>query len=124
MRVWRPAFIALVSAVTSLAAAHTSIKSTVPANEAVLAESPPVIEISFEHIAQLTSVVVAASGRAPRKLEFEPVGNAFNFRLTEPRLAPGRNEVRWKGLSSDGHVIEGTLVYTVDPAVAGPRPPN
>jgi methionine-rich copper-binding protein CopC len=124
VRRWRPALIALLSMVTSLAAAHTAIKSAVPANEAVLAASPAVIEISFEHLAQLTSVVVASHGQAPRKLAFEPLGNALNFKLTQPRLAPGRNEVRWKGLSSDGHVIEGTLVYTVAPSAAsGATPP-
>jgi methionine-rich copper-binding protein CopC len=96
----------------------------VPANEAVLRESPAVIEITFEHIAQLTSVVVVTGVETPRKLEFEPLGNAFNFKLVQPRFAPGRNEVRWKVLSSDGHVIGGTLVYTVDPSAANPTPPN
>jgi methionine-rich copper-binding protein CopC len=121
---WRLVLVALLSSVPALATAHTSIRSTVPANEAVLAESPASIEITFEHIAQLTSVVVATGDRAPRELAFEPRGNAFTFRVTEPRLAPGRNEVRWKGLSSDGHVIGGTLVYTVEPSAAGATPPN
>jgi len=123
VRSLRLLMIALTSTVASLAAAHTSIRSTVPANEAVLKESPAVIEISFDHIAQLTSVVVVTGGETPRKLEFEPLGNAFDFKLVQPRFAPGRNEVRWKGLSSDGHVIGGTLVYTVDPS-AGATPPN
>jgi methionine-rich copper-binding protein CopC len=121
---WRPVLIGLLSIVASFAAAHTSIKATVPANEARLEKSPAVIEIAFGHIAQLTSVVVVTDGQAPRKLAFEPLGNAFAFKLTQPRLAPGRNEVRWKGLSSDGHVFGGTLVYTVDPAAAGATPPN
>ena len=103
---------------TSLATAHTTIRSTVPANEAVLRQSPAVIEVAFEHIAQLTSVTVVVDGQEPRKLGFAPLGNAFNFTLANPRLAPGRNEVHWKGLSSDGHVIDGTLVFTVDPSAA------
>jgi methionine-rich copper-binding protein CopC len=114
---------ALLSMLTTVAAAHTSIKSTVPVNEAVLRQSPAVIEVAFEHIAQLTSVAVVVAGQAPRKLEFEPLGNAFNFTIANPQLAPGHNEVRWKGLSSDGHVIEGTLVFTVDPSAADPVAP-
>ena len=110
---------------SALAIAHTTIKSTVPVNEAVLRQSPAVIEVAFEHIAQLTSVALVVAGQEPRKLGFEPLGNAFNFTITNPQLAPGRNEVRWKGLSSDGHVIGGTLVFTVDPSavdsIAQPR---
>jgi methionine-rich copper-binding protein CopC len=58
----------LLSMLTSLATAHTTIKSTVPANEAVLRQSPAVIEVAFEHIAQLTSVTVVVAGQEPRKL--------------------------------------------------------
>ena len=122
-RVRRSVAITVLALLTSLAAAHTTIKSTVPANEAVLAHSPAVIEVAFEHIAQLTSVAVLVAGHPPRKLAFEPVGNAFKFTITNPQLAPGRNELRWKGLSSDGHVIEGTLAFTVDPSAAGPVTP-
>ena len=114
----RASFVVLLSMLTSLATAHTTIKSTVPADEAVLRQSPAVIEVAFEHIAQLTSVTVVVAGQEPRKLGFAPLGNAFNFTLANPQLAPGRNEVHWKALSSDGHVIGGTLVFTVDPSAA------
>ena len=99
----------------ALAHAHTTLEATVPASESVLATSPVVIELRFEHSAQLTSVVVNAHGRAPRKLRFEPLGSALDFHLLQPELSPGRNEVEWKGLSADGHVIEGTLVFVVEP---------
>ena len=105
-------------AVMSLAAgahAHTAIKQTTPANNAVLPESPRVIDITFEHRAQLTSVIVVEAGHPQRKLGFEPIGSSTEFRLREPKLEPGRNEVHWKGLSEDGHVIEGTLVFVIAP---------
>jgi methionine-rich copper-binding protein CopC len=102
-----------------LAWAHTTIQASIPATDATLVASPPVIEVKFEHMAQLTSVVVVAEGAEPRKLAFDPVASALRFRLLDPQLAPGRNEIRWKGLSSgDGHVIEGTLVFTVESAGA------
>jgi copper resistance protein C len=114
----RASLVVLLSMLTSLATAHTTIKSTVPANEAVLRQSPAVIEVAFEHIAQLTTVTVVVAGQEPRKLGFTPLGNAFSFTLANPQLAPGRNEVHWKALASDGHVIGGTLVFTVDPSAA------
>jgi copper resistance protein C len=105
-------------ALMSLAAgahAHTAIKQTTPANNAVLSESPPVIDITFEHRAQLTSVIVVEAGHPQRKLGFEPIGSSTEFRLHEPKLEAGRNELHWKGLSEDGHVIEGTLVFVIAP---------
>ena len=95
--------------------AHTTIESTEPAQNAVLASSPPAIAIRFEHQAQLTSVVIHAAGLSARKLEFEPHGSAREFKLLRPELTPGRNELDWIGLSMDGHVIEGKLVFVVEP---------
>jgi methionine-rich copper-binding protein CopC len=94
---------------------HTTIESTVPRNYAVLAVSPAEIRVRFEHLAMLTSVIVVAPGHRERRLEFEPMTNALEFTLLDPALVPGRNEIRWKGLASDGHVIEGTLVFLIDP---------
>jgi methionine-rich copper-binding protein CopC len=94
---------------------HTTISQTEPASGAELPESPAAIEITFEHSAQLTSVIVVADGRPERQLRFEPVGSALKFKLPDPRLAPGRNVLHWKGLSADGHVIEGTLEYVISP---------
>jgi copper resistance protein C len=108
------------------ALAHTTVASTTPENGAVLAASPPVIEISFKAPANLTSVVVVAPGQAERKLEFEPRASATTFKLASPALVAGRNEIQWKALSKDGHVISGTLVLTIDAtaksAAAGKSP--
>jgi copper resistance protein C len=94
--------------------AHTTVASTSPKNGAVLAASPPVIEISFRAAANLTSVVVVAPGQPERKLEFTPKGSATSFKLPNPALVAGRNEIQWKALSKDGHVINGSLVLVID----------
>jgi methionine-rich copper-binding protein CopC len=101
------------------ALAHTTVASTSPKNGAVLAASPPVIEISFKAAANLTSVVVVAPGQPERKLEFTPKGSATSFKLPNPALVAGRNEIQWKALSKDGHVINGSLVLVID---AGANP--
>jgi len=109
-------------ALAGAASAHTTIRESTPANGAALAASPAVIDITFEHAAQLTSVIVVSPGHADRKLGFEPIGSSLEFKLPTPNLAAGRNELHWKGLSSDGHVIAGTLVYTIEPAAATKKP--
>jgi methionine-rich copper-binding protein CopC len=116
------ALILVGCALAGVASAHTTIRESTPANGAALTTSPAVIDITFEHAAQLTSVILVSPGHADRKLSFEPIGSSLEFKLATPNLAPGRNELHWKGLSSDGHVIEGTLVYTIGPAAATKKP--
>src|SRR4030095_13283415 len=100
------------------AAAHTGVQSTTPPSGATLEQSPPAIEIRFHAAINLTAVVVCDASRAERKREFTPHGSPTTFQLPTPQLAPGHNEVRWKGLSKDGHVVTGTLVYEIKPKEA------
>lgn len=97
------------------AGAHTVVEKANPATDAPLASSPPKIEITFKHAMQMTSVVVVDAAKAERKLAFTPTTSAALITINDPALQAGRNEVRWKGLSKDGHVIGGTLVYEVKP---------
>lgn len=119
-----PALIALVLPAHAVLA-HTTLASTSPRSEAVLPASPPVIEITFRAPANLTSVVVVAPGQDGRPLEFEPKASATTFRIPHPALVAGRNEIQWKALSKDGHVVSGSLVLTIDatakPAAAASR---
>lgn len=101
------------------ASAHTALKSAKPADGAVLDRSPPSIEITFEHAVQMTSVSVVAEGAAERKLTFAPATGGMVITVENPGLVVGHNEIHWKALSKDGHVVSGKLTYTVKPAGAG-----
>jgi copper resistance protein C len=103
---------------TFQAAAHSTMESSSPPNGATLDKSPSVIEIKFHGAINLTSVVVVDASKAERKLEFTPHASAAAFQLPNPQLAAGKNEIKWKGLSKDGHVVDGTLVYEIKPKVA------
>lgn len=103
---------------TQQAAAHSTMESSSPPSGATLEESPPVIEMKFHGAINLTSVVVVDASKAERKLEFTPHASAAAFQLPKPHLAPGKNEIKWKGLSKDGHVVDGTLVYEIKAKVA------
>jgi methionine-rich copper-binding protein CopC len=104
--------VALISP-TFQAAAHTTLESSSPPSGATLDESPAVIEMKFHHPLNLTSVVAVDAVKAERKLDFTPHSSAAVFQLTKPQLHPGKNEIIWKGLSKDGHVVTGTLVYEI-----------
>ena len=95
--------------------AHTALKGAKPADGAVLDSSPPSIEITFEHAVQMTSVSVIAEQAAERKVTFKPTTSSTTFTVEQPALVAGHNEVRWKALSKDGHVVTGKLTYVVKP---------
>ena len=111
----------LLTALAFQAAAHTTLESSSPANGATLEQSPPVIEMKFHHPISLTSVVVVDAAKAERKLEFAPHASAAEFKMEKPQLAAGHNEVKWKGLSQDGHVVSGSLTYEI--GAKGPKKP-
>jgi methionine-rich copper-binding protein CopC len=106
---------AMLMLATSLSLAHTTA-TTSPKSGAVLTQSPPAIEIKFEHDASLTSVAVIETGKPDRKLDFAPTATAKVFSVANPNLNAGRNEIHWKALSKDGHVVSGKLILVIDPA--------
>lgn len=111
---------AMTLGIALAAGAHTRIEQATPASGAVLGESPSTIEIKFKHAVRMTSVIVVHTTKAERKLAFEPATRTRVVTIANPDLAPGRNELRWKALSDDGHVIGGSLTYVVEPAGANP----
>jgi copper resistance protein C len=102
------------------AGAHTTVEKTRPASDAPLDSSPPTIEVQFKHAMQMTSVVVLDAAKSERKLTFTPATSATLITINDPALQAGRNEIKWKGLSKDGHVITGTLVFMVKPSSSNP----
>lgn len=110
------------------ALAHSTVKSTVPASGSVVNRSPDSVFINFNEPARITSVVVAETGKADRKLEFTPPsGSTTSYRIPAPNLGAGRNEIKWKALSKDGHPISGSIIIVIkagattsgDPSPAG-----
>ena len=101
------------------AGAHTALTGAKPADGATLESSPAAIEITFEHAVQMTSISVVADKAEERKLTFTPTASSTVFTVDKPALTNGHNEVHWKALSKDGHVVTGKLTYTIKPAGAG-----
>lgn len=98
---------------TTAVLAHSSLTRSTPANGSVLDASPATIELTFRGAVRLTSVVVVKPDQSQLPLAFTPQGSADSFSVKQPQLAHGRNEIQWKALSKDGHVIGGTLLFTV-----------
>jgi copper resistance protein C len=110
----RKLVLALLAAVMAqVTFAHTTLESATPKSGAMLEQSPPVIEFKFKDAVQLTSVTVTVAGQEDRKLDFAPKASAQIFIIADPKLAKGRNEIKWRALSKDAHVMSGTVIYVV-----------
>jgi copper resistance protein C len=109
------ASLALLLAHPDIGLAHTSVAGTTPKNGSELTQSPPSIEITFRGEARLTSVTAIGADKNERKLDFMPKTSATAFKIANPDLKQGRNEIHWKALSKDGHVVSGSLVLTISP---------
>jgi copper resistance protein C len=114
-----PAAFILMAAAPAFA--HSTVKSVTPASGSVLLASPAEIVITFNEPARMTSIVVDEPGAGERKLDAMPSGLATTFTLPAPKLGSGRNEIKWKALSKDGHPIQGSIIIVIrhGPAVPG-----
>jgi copper resistance protein C len=102
------------------AAAHAIVLDSVPAPNAVLPRSPTQVVLRFNSKIekQLTRVTLTAGGGQPRPLSVateagSDAGQPDRIVVPLGPLPPGPYVVRYKVLSADGHVTEGTLRFTV-----------
>ena len=98
------------------ATAHSRQETTVPANGEVVAAAPEVISISFDKPVRITLIELTdADGKKlalERKDEMTPV---TLFEATPAPLTDGRFTVEWRGLSADGHPMNGRFSFEVKP---------
>ncbi|QHL91153.1 hypothetical protein GVO57_10415 [Sphingomonas changnyeongensis] len=116
----RPAIalaLALLVAPTAAVVAHTALKSSSPASGSVLTEAPPALTLTFLQPTRLTSLMLVNTA-GEQRLGFKPGGSALSFTTAKPGLVRGRNEIRWRALSQDGHVVEGSIILVL----RAPRP--
>lgn len=109
-------FLAFAAAVlmSASAFAHSGKQETVPADGATLDSAPARIVLRFDGPMRITSLTLA-SGDGEVPLESEHGTDPVTEYVAEPQaeIAPGDYEVDWRGLSADGHPMEGAFGFTV-----------
>jgi len=96
------------------ACAHAHLKASTPAAGAQLASAPQGLTLEFSEPAQLTALSIAKAGEAPVKLA-APATPASRVSIALPALTPGIWTVRFRALSSDGHLVPGEVTFTLAP---------
>lgn len=106
------AFVATL-AMASAALAHSKAEDTTPANEAIV-ETVEVIEMRFDDPMRVTAIALTGPDgelEITRETGLDPV---TEFRAMPPEELPaGAYRVDWRGLSSDGHPMQGSFDFTV-----------
>lgn len=121
-----PVVAALAIAVLGSAApawAHTALVSSTPAEGETVTE---LAEVSLTFTEQLLEIgnelVVVAPDGTETALEIGAVTETVTAPVPAAAIAPGRNALRYRVVSADGHPIEGTLTFTYAPPATTPSP--
>lgn len=105
---------AALFALSSVAGAHTHLKMSMPADNAVLASPPKQIMLHFSEATRLTAVSLRKDGEGEQK-ELKPLPKepAADLSIPVAALAPGKYTVNWRAMGKDNHVMSGALHFTV-----------
>ena len=105
----------LILAWASVAVAHTSLKSTTPANGAIISQTPIEITLNFGKAIRLTRLIATHAGE--KKIRLDLSGhNGFIKRYLIPFDGMGAGDylIEWRGLGGDGHPLNGSFSFTVE----------
>jgi len=118
-----PVLLALAAlAAPAAASAHARLLQTRPANGAVLARSPTVVEVLFDDTVRVGTGNAAVSNATRASVE-QGAATARGRVLTIPlrrRLGHGDYSVRWSIVADDGHRERGVIAFAVGAGGAKP----
>lgn len=115
----RWAAVVLVVLLPVTAAAHAVLVKSTPARRAVIAISPPRVELVFnerlEAAYSTLSVWTTPNVRVDDGKALVGPEDPRRLSLALPPLAGGHYVIRFRVLSVDGHLVEGTVPFEVRP---------
>ncbi len=92
--------------------AHSQNQSTTPADGAQIAQTPEMIHMVFDDPMRITMMRLTNENGVEMALDrntgLDPV---LEFYAEPGPLMPGRYTVEWRGLSSDGHAMQGRFSF-------------
>ena len=106
---------ALAVALAGPAFAHSKAEVSTPSDGATV-EAVPEIGMSFDKPMRIVSILLTREGEAVRLEERTGMAMTTDFTAAPAdALAPGDYEVEWRGMSEDGHPMQGGFGFTVSP---------
>jgi methionine-rich copper-binding protein CopC len=107
------AFFMLVLALYTLeVGAHANVVESTPAAGSVVTTAPKEIELLFKTPVRLTRLTIEQKGQAKQQLK-APAEASRRVVAPAPKLSPGEYIVTWTAVGQDGHVVSGTVAFSV-----------
>jgi copper transport protein len=105
----------------AIAAAHTHLLKSVPADGQEVSTTPATVVLTFSEAARLTAAWIQKDEGERAKLGPLPESATTQVTLALPALTPGTYVVSWRAASADGHVMPGRIRFTVSPRAPSQR---
>ncbi len=97
-----------------VAQAHTHLKSSMPADKAVLSAAPKQVMLHFSEATRLTAVTIQKDGdKKETTLTGLPKQAAADVTLPVEIAEPGTYKLTWRAIGGDNHVMSGSIQFTV-----------
>ena len=109
-------------AIGATANAHAHLQKSSPADNSVITTSPSNLVLNFSEAARLTALSIQKGEEPKQDLKPLPTTAARQVSIPLPPLTPGTYSVNWRVVSDDGHVMGGTLHFTLTSDHATDRP--
>ena len=106
--------VAALIAAAAPSIAHSTKEGTTPLHGAVLAAAPETIGMTFDTPMRVTMVRLSdADGSEYDVVRTDGMAPVTVFEAVPPALEPGAYMVEWRGLSDDGHAMEGSFSFEI-----------
>jgi methionine-rich copper-binding protein CopC len=99
--------------VPGLALAHAKLEMTIPAADSSIAAMPAQVMLHFSEAVKITALSIEKDGGKDKVDLKVPADAKAMVQADSPKLAAGVYLLTWRGLSDDGHVMSGTVRFTV-----------
>lgn len=96
--------------------AHTKLSSSVPEADAVIQNAPEELVLSYGDAVNLVKLTLNDGNEKAVGIDFKPAAKpATTFKLPLPNLEAGQYTARWTALGADGHMLQGSFSFTLQP---------
>lgn len=97
------------------AIAHSLLKSTIPANDAIISEVPTEVLLGFKGNIRLTRMSMTHDDHNAIKMDISGhVGFIKDYVIPIEGMGLGIYIINWRGLGADGHALNGKFSFMVE----------
>tara|TARA_B110000093_G_scaffold6589_1_gene6288 strand:+ start:122 stop:469 length:348 start_codon:yes stop_codon:yes gene_type:complete len=99
---------------TTGASAHSALKTISPANNAIVAQAPKTIELTFKNSIYLTKITLKYEDKPSIILDLSATkGFVTDYSIPLKEMGFGSYNFEWRGLSKDGHILIDSFSFVV-----------